>query len=354
MLRKSRLKKERVNLRTLKNNKLLYFIAILLIGCYIYLSAEVHMPEDESSSGMSVVRRSMDAQTEEIDNFLNVENYKYRNSDSEEDNVHLKNTSFSFLENIILPMDMYPQGICFTEQYLMVTMYSAESDALGIVKIFDKASGEYLMSLGMDSKSHLGGIAYDGENIWVCNSSNDTVERISYAFICKAIESHEGKILDVRNVVEEYAVHLVPSCITYHDGKLWIATHSKFRNSKMVAYVFDQEENTLCTRGVYTIPAKVQGIAFDEGNRIYLSTSYGRKFSSYLKIYDSVKEMSKNVESFIKMIEMPPCSEGVAIEEDNIHVVFESASEKYLEGTDGYGKSLSPLDKILIIDRLFY
>ncbi len=322
----------------------------------MYLSAEVHMPEDDdSSSGMSVVRRSMDEySTDAINNFLNVQNYKYNNSNSEENNIHLKNISFSFLENVVLPVDMYPQGICFTEQYLMVTMYSTDDDTLGVIKIFDKDSGEYLMSLGMDTKSHLGGIAYDGENIWVCNSSENTVERISYTFISEAVESYKGKILDVRNVVEGYEVHLVPSCITYHDGKLWIATHSKFRNSEMVSYVFDKDANTLCKRGVYAVPAKVQGIAFDESNRIYLSTSYGRKFSSYLKIYNSVKEMSKNVENFTKIIEMPPCSEGLAIEEEDIHVVFESASEKYLEGTDGYGKSLAPLDKILIIDMLLY
>lgn len=354
MLRKSRLKKERANLKILKNNKRLYFIAILLIGCYIYLSTEVHMPEDDdSSSGMSVIRRSMNT-TDEIDNCLNVQNYKYKNNNLEENGIHLKNTSFSFWDDVILPINMYPQGICFTEQYLMVTMYSMTHGTLGLVKIFDKDSGEYLISLGMDENSHLGGIAYDGENIWVCNSSRNTVERIPYALISEAIELYKGKILDVRNIVEEYKVHLVPSCITYHDGKLWIATHSKFRNSKMVSYAFDEEQNTLYKRDIYAVPAKVQGIAFDESNRIYLSTSYGRKFSSYLRIYNSVKEMSKDVEDFVKIIEMPPCSEGVAIEEENIHVVFESASEKYLEGTDGYGKSLAPLDKILIIDMLCY
>ena len=32
-----------------------------------------------------------------------------------------------------------------------------------------------------------------------------------------------------------------------------------------------------------------------------------------------------------------------------LYVLFESAGEKYLEGTDGKGQSLSPIDKLLMI-----
>ena len=47
---------------------------------------------------------------------------------------------------------------------------------------------------------------------------------------------------------------------------------------------------------------------------------------------------------------MPPCSEGVEIDNQKIYVLFESAGKKYLEGTDGKGKSVAPLDRILVID----
>ena len=51
-----------------------------------------------------------------------------------------------------------------------------------------------------------------------------------------------------------------------------------------------------------------------------------------------------------KSIEMPPCSEEVDIDGDTIYMIFESAGEKYFEGTDGKGSSDSPIDKILTID----
>ena len=48
-------------------------------------------------------------------------------------------------------------------------------------------------------------------------------------------------------------------------------------------------------------------------------------------------------------VELPPCSEELDIKDDVLYVLFESAGEKYLEGTDGKGTSLSPIDKILMI-----
>lgn len=322
-------------------------IIILITGCGLYLIAEHKMPEDNYlSSGTSVVRSHM----EKINNLANVENYKYSTKLIQSKNIRLKDLSFSFFENIELPMDYYPQGICFTEDYLMVTSYSGDGDALGKIMIFEKSSGEYLLSLEMDAKSHLGGIAYDGTNIWVCNSSKLSIERISYAFICKATTHYNGKTIDVRNMVEGYPVNLIPSCIAFYDNKLWIATHAKLTNSQMISYQFDSTENRLIFDAIYHIPSKVQGIAFDENGRVLLSTSYGRKNSSYLKVYNSIEEMSKNVDKYTKSIEMPPCSEGIDIENKKLYVIFESAGKKYLEGTDGNGKSIAPLDKILIID----
>ena len=46
-------------------------------------------------------------------------------------------------------------------------------------------------------------------------------------------------------------------------------------------------------------------------------------------------------------VEMPPCSEEVAIADGTVFVLFESASAKYFEGTDGMGKSPAPIDKLL-------
>lgn len=322
-------------------------LCILLIGCGLCFSAEYKMPEDKDLSlGTSVIRHYV----REIDNAANVEGYKYGVYVNQSSKKRLKDMSYVFADEFQLPRDVYLQGICFTEKFVLITSYADEQKTLGKIMIYDKETGEYLLSLGMDESSHLGGIAYDGSSIWVCNSSKMALERISYTFICVAAANHRGESLDIRNLVELYPVKLIPSCITFHDGLLWIATHKKYTNSTMMSYQFDVLNNELNFESVYQIPSKVQGVVFDENGRIIFSTSYGRKNSSFLKIYPSVEKMSISIDEYEQLIELPPCSEGIDINNQQLFIIFESAGEKYLEGTDGKGKSIAPLDKILIID----
>ncbi|MBR2045959.1 MAG: hypothetical protein IJ958_07485 [Agathobacter sp.] len=331
----------------MKNNIIIRMIAILLLGCGLYFIIDYKMPEDKNlSSGTSVARSYM----EKINNFSNVENYNYNTKKVKLKNKRLTDVSYTFFDKIEMPRDMYPQGICFSDSYIFITMYTSDENKMGMIMAFEKETGRHLLSFGMDTKSHLGGIAFDGNNLWICNSSKMSIERISYAFICNAIKHHDAEFIDIRNLIEVYPVNVIPSCITFYDKRLWVAAHTKITNSQMMAYHFLREENRLEFDSIYHIPAKVQGIVFDESGRIALSTSYGRKKSSYLKIYSSAEAMSINVDKYESVIEMPPCSEGIAINNGLYYILFESAGEKYLEGTDGKGKSIAPLDRILIID----
>lgn len=215
--------------------------------------------------------------------------------------------------------------------------------------VFDRETGEYMVTLGMDENSHLGGIAFDGDNVWVCNSYENCVERISYDFIELMAYQNTGDVVDARDVVEEFPVKNTPSCITWYGGRLWIATHTLLVNSRMVAYYLDKKTDKLIALSDYKIPQKVQGVTFDDSGNVYLSTSYGRNQSSYLYCYDSVTALATRPKHPRKKVEMPPASEELDVRDNTLYILFESAGEKYYEGTDGKGKSLFPLDKILKI-----
>lgn len=373
MLR-NRLKKDKVNLLKWKNRKLIETSLLLIFfGVLCATIAEGtnnQLVEPYGSSGDSAYyEQAKSILGSEIDNYANVMNYEYNtktSTKSKQRNVCLKDLDFSFCENIDIPgmpdtkeddfLNQYifstaqcPQGICITEEFVFITSYSAEEDCLGALMIFDKESGEYLITLGMDKDSHLGGIAYDGENIWVCNSKNKTVERISYDFIALMATQNKGEVVDATNLVDAYKIKNTPSCITFYNGRLWVGTHNVWMNSHMVAYYYNRNDDKLKDLSTYNIPSQVQGIAFGEDGEVYLSTSYGRQFSSYIKKYESVFAMTEKVDEPSLTIEMPPCSEEIAVYDRMLYVLFESAGEKYLEGTDGNGKSLSPLDKILLI-----
>lgn len=303
-----------------------------------------------------------------IDNDYNIQNYDYetKNSSFEKSSALLKDLDYGFLEQIDIPgmpetrkddfLNQYifsesqcPQGVCLTEEFVLITSYSTEDDCMGELMVFDRESGSYMVTLGMDENSHLGGIAFDGDNVWVCNSYEKTIERISYDFIQLMAYQNTGEVVDARDVVDEYSVQNTPSCITYYGGRLWIATHTLVVNSRMAAYHFDTAKEELVPLSEYQIPAKVQGVAFDSSGRVYLSTSYGRSKSSYLLCYPSVTDLATRPKRPSLKVEMPPCSEEIDVQDDTLYVLFESAGEKYLEGTDGKGTSLSPIDKLLMI-----
>lgn len=320
---------------------------------------------DPSESGNLVLYARWKAK---IDNYDNVEHYKYSTNGSKHSgSLLLKDCDYEFCEAIDIPgmpdtkesdfLNRYiyseaqcPQGLCITDEFVLITSYSSEENCKGELMVIDRETGEYLVTLGMDENSHLGGIAFDGTNVWVCNSNKNTIERISYDFIELMAYQNTMGVVDATEVVDEYPVSNTPSCITYYNGRLWIATHTIFFQSKMVAYHLDAAKDELLVLGEYKIPSKVQGVAFDSMGRVYLSTSYGRKSSSFLKIYSSVVTMSSKPEKPLVQVEMPPCSEEIDESGGTVYVLFESAGEKYYEGTDGNGTSTSPLDKILMLN----
>lgn len=303
-----------------------------------------------------------------LDNNLSVKKYDYSMSKRLNKNLrYLKDCKYSFLEDVLIPgmpdtreddwfnrfiysPSQCPQGLCFTDKFILVTSYSEEDDCLGELMILDRESGKYLFTLGMDPTSHLGGITFDGKNVWVCNSTIDSLERISYDFIELMAEENSGEIVDATDVVDIYKISNVPSCISFYGNRLWVGTHNKILDSKMKAYFYDEKDNELKELSSYKLPPRVQGIAFDDEGCVYLSTSYGRRNSSFLKKYSSVVDLATQPDKPSVDIEMPPGSEEIDIVNNNLYCVFESAGEKYFDGTDGKGLSSSPIDKILQID----
>lgn len=305
--------------------------------------------------------------TRNIDAAYNVQMYSYNTSAIKSAaDKKLKNCTYGFvnnieipgmpstrekdyMENLIITYGQCPQGICLTEDYYLISAYSTDNrESLGSMYVFDRRTGEFLVTLGMKKKSHLGGLAYDGTDVWICHSDSKALERISYEYIKKVAKNKPRTFVDSTGLFREYRVSNMPSCVAAYDGKLWVATHNTVFKSIMIAYEY--RDDKLQMAEYYRIPEKVQGLAFDGEGHIYLSTSYGRKKSSYLKVYKSVEALNKSPGKPMVKVEMPPCSEEICMSDDKVYVLFESASLKYFEGTDGRGKSIAPIDKILTIN----
>lgn len=306
--------------------------------------------------------------TKSIDNNYNVEMYSYASENTWKRNQKmLRECRYGFLEemdipgmpstrekdyldNLISSESQCMQGLCFTPELILMTSYSENEKTPGSLMVFHRQTGEYLVTLGMKKQSHLGGVAYDGKNIWICHSNSNTLERISYDYIRKIAMDAPKCFVDASALSDEYHLRNTPSCINCYGGRIWVATHTRLFDSKMISYSYNEEDDLLVPLGTYQIPSKVQGIAFDEEGAVYLSTSYGRNKSSFLKVYTSLLTLDRKPNDPAVKVEMPPCSEELVIADDNVYVLFESASRKYFEGTDGNGTSASPIDKILEVE----
>lgn len=303
----------------------------------------------------------------EIDAAENAKNYRYLTDTflRDETRLTLTEVDYTFLPEFQIPgmpatveadvaegriptSDLALQGICMAGDYLLLTAYSEDREVPGCLFLFDRVSGEYLATLGMKKSSHLGGIAFDGENIWICHSDNGTVQRLSYTYLRAVAKCASKTLIDISDVDESYPVANTPSCITYENGHLYIATTSLLWNGELKEYTY--ENGGLLEENTYQVPARVQGIAFGADGQVYLSTSYGRRNSSYLKQYANLTDLSNAPNQPLHTIELPPCSEEIMIEDTDLYVLFESAGRKYYEGTDGLGTALSPIDELLTID----
>lgn len=308
-----------------------------------------------------------------IDAAVNVENYPYQIR-TDADSRRLKDCNYSFLHTIETPgnprtrmqdfeehlfdsLYQCPQGLCVAEDYLIITSYcTGKEKALGAIIFYDRRTGKHVKTFGMNRESHLGGITFDGENLWICHSDSRQLERISFAFLQHLIGVSHQNFIDISDCFRRYDLENVPSCISFANDRLYVATHRIYRQSVMYAYEFDRKADRLCAVKKYYIPAKVQGVAMDDEGRVYFSASYGRQKSSYLYVYPSLRSLETLFSKPVFTVEMPPGSEELIFLGDEVFVLFETACYKYHEGADGKGVCAYPIDKILRLDvsSLFY
>lgn len=118
------------------------------------------------------------------------------------------------------------------------------------------------------------------------------------------------------------------------------------------------EKLIIGTRGqiVYrNIPSYVQGVTFTKTGKTIFSCSYCRnttkkKFISQVMVYGATDEDNPSGMGELEMaIAVPPMIEEVEMVGDELYMIFESAATTYLEGTDGKGESLCPIDKIVAV-----
>ncbi len=273
-----------------------------------------------------------------------------------------------------------PQGMhyCEAEQTLLLSGYRSDG-AASPVYVVDAATGECLQKVtlenedGTDFVGHGGGIAKYGDFVYIAGD-----EAILYVYSYAEIMAAENggsvkckgsislKVSDQDYLIpafvtvykdtlvlgEFYREEVYPTPVSHHmtteAGDVHYALAVRFNLSESAEYGIDPQPNL-----AYSLPNQVQGMTFSpDGERVYLSTSWGLSFSHILE-YDmttlqkqgEITVLGKTVPlyamdsaSLIMNHKIAPMSEEMAFVDGKLYVLSESASSKYIFGRFTGGK----------------
>lgn len=270
------------------------------------------------------------------------------------ENQNIKNYEMS------LCTSMTPQGLCITDQYILISAYCHTGIHNSVIYVLDKKTHKFIKEVILDGRPHAGGLAYDKENqiLWV--STGKKGEASATAISMEILEKY-----DVDTCVKpieykyEYDLHAIErdSFMACEDGYLYIGFFNVKGYGVVQKYRMNQEGGLITTLDteygtqksialpevIKKIPNKAQGIAFYK-DRVIITLSYGLQKSKMI-VYDSSKSWHHvNEDHVINQIIMPQMLEQVYIDGDNVYVLFESAAEAYR------AQPIPKVDRILKLD----
>lgn len=243
---------------------------------------------------------------------------------------------------------MVPQGICLAGSYFLISAYDSKNVDNSVVYVVSRSSKSYITTIVLPSKAKVGGMAYDGKNVWI--SKGKAVACFPYQRVIDAVNAGTSyTILD--KYTNTHPLDFTASYMGCYNDTLWIGTFSQ-STSEMKGYKITEKDGVpvLTTGQTMSVPSKTQGVTFDSDGTLLLTRSYRTRKSksgyiSQIRTYrpsyqteDSDGKIKKNAAT--KVTTLPPMAEGVAIYGTYSYVLFSSSC---------YTSCKYPVDRVLAL-----
>lgn len=257
---------------------------------------------------------------------------------------------------------MTPQGICVAGDYVLITAYCSvdyykenlitninEEENMArmisevhherhnsVMYVVSEKTKRHVTTLVFDDKSHVGGITFDGEYVWVAKGGNRKVEAYRYEDLKSLVRRYEESTF-LGKPVYEFMGDATSSFIACYEDNIWVGTHNENSDERgvLVGYSLDNADNAGLndSHQIIVIPPLANGAAFMEVDGVvYLAvtTSYGRHKDSLLHIYKA-KFSDEEVLDFqeYKILKLPPMAEEICVNGEQIYFLFESGATTY-------------------------
>ena len=239
---------------------------------------------------------------------------------------------------------MVPQSVTFAGNYLLISAYDYSKKQESVIYIMDKKTRKYLTTLVLPHTGHVGGITFDGENVWVTYGKN--LQNFKFSHIQAAVTS--GKpYYDLYRFSSVIPMPETMSYVTYYKDRIWAAAYSETSKKYMYGYTISNKSGApaLTYSNRILMPNRTQGVAFTSSGKMIVSrscqTKKGRRgFMSQLDTYNPTWDLTKKTikkNSRKKAVKMPPMNEGIAISGSYTYVIYESPA---------FGECQAPLDRV--------
>ncbi len=265
-----------------------------------------------------------------------------------------------------------PQGICFVDKMDMFAISgympndSDGNEQFSRIYFINPETDESSMFIIDGFTGHAGGIACDGNDLWISSGGSSSSNGKIYHFTVDMFTGESGSSVNY----DGYFSVPVKGSVLYCDGeRLWV---SEFYNNDKDSNKVNKEHHISTNHAwscgydlplevdysakeklvpdvVLSIPDKVQGMSITDDNEVVFSTSYGRRNDSRLHIYenytqwntDTVTVFDTDVQLYIAKrknrilrFRMPTLMEGLDYHDGNLYVIFESGAQTYADAKE--------------------
>ena len=269
-----------------------------------------------------------------------------------------------------------PQGMHYDEKTdcFFVSGYSSNDEA-SPVYLVNKTSGETVSEVRLQNEDgtpftgHAGGVAVFDDFVYIAGGGDNCLYVFNYADFfsqktAKCIGEFSLKVSKTDYLNASFVTveqnHLVVG--EFYDGEKYKTLDSHRIETKAgdcnhaLALCYDLSSTAQfgiisTPTQALSIPNKVQGVCFD-GEKMYLSTSYGASFSHIYEHKPTYKDKQGMIEvlgyelklyaldraSLVYDYKIPPMSEEIVVVDGELYVMCESASSKYIFGKFTGGK----------------
>lgn len=239
---------------------------------------------------------------------------------------------------------MVPQSVTFAGNYMLMSAYDYSKKQESVIYVVNKSTRKYITTIVLPHSGHVGGITFDGVNVWVTYGKN--LQAFKFTEVQAAVNS--GKpYYELYHISSVCPMPETVSYVTYYQNRIWAGAYSETSNKYMYGYCILDKEGapTLTNTNRILMPNRTQGVAFTTKGKMIVSrscqTKKGRRgFISRLDTYQPTWDLTQysiKKNSIKKKVKMPPMNEGIAISGAYTYVIYESPS---------FGECKAPLDRV--------